>query len=64
MEDSSLTPGEISSIKTKAQEDAKKMEAHVLEECEKAGRDPPSYAVARVVLGVYMRVFRILKLRF
>ncbi|KAE9381792.1 kinase-like protein [Stipitochalara longipes BDJ] len=49
---------EISNVKAKAQEDAKKMQAHVLEECKKAGKDPPSYALVELIgKGSFGRVY-------
>jgi len=49
---------EISNVKAKAQEDAKKMQAHVLDECKKAGKDPPSYALVELIgKGSFGRVY-------
>lgn len=40
---------EFSSVKAKAIEDARQMQAHVIEECTKAGKDPPPYGLVELI---------------
>lgn len=49
---------EFSSVKAKAVEDARQMQAHVIEECTKAGKDPPPYGLVELIgKGSFGRVY-------
>jgi hypothetical protein len=49
---------EFSSVKAKAIEDARQMQAHVIEECTKAGKDPPPYGLVELIgKGSFGRVY-------
>lgn len=54
-----VRPAEHSSVKTKALEDAKQMQATVLEAATKAGKDPPKYALLELIgKGSFGRVYK------
>jgi hypothetical protein len=49
---------EFSTVKAKAIEDARQMQAHVIEECTKAGKDPPPYGLVELIgKGSFGRVY-------
>jgi hypothetical protein len=49
---------ELSSVKAKAIEDARQMQAHVIDECTKAGKDPPPYVLVELIgKGSFGRVY-------
>jgi len=54
-----VRPAEFSTVKTKAIEDARQMQATVLELCKKAGKDPPKYALLELTgKGSFGRVYK------
>jgi hypothetical protein len=54
-----VRPADFSSVKAKAVEDARQMQAKVLEECTKAGKDPPKYAILELIgKGSFGRVYK------
>ncbi|KAH8602558.1 hypothetical protein B0O99DRAFT_2319 [Bisporella sp. PMI_857] len=59
MERLQVRQSEFTSIKTKAVEDAKKMQTTVLEICKKAGKDPPKYVLKELIgKGSFGRVYK------
>jgi hypothetical protein len=49
---------EFSTVKTKAIEDARQMQARVIEECTKTGKDPPPYGLVELIgKGSFGRVY-------
>ena len=49
---------ELSTVKTKAIEDARHMQARVIEECTKTGKDPPPYGLVELIgKGSFGRVY-------
>lgn len=54
-----VRPAEFSTVKAKAVEDARQMQATVLELCKKAGKDPPKYALLELTgKGSFGRVYK------
>ncbi|KAE8442301.1 hypothetical protein EG329_003501 [Mollisiaceae sp. DMI_Dod_QoI] len=54
-----VRPQEISLVKVKAFEDARKVQAQVIEECKKKGKDPPPYVLEELIgKGSFGRVYR------
>ena len=54
-----VRPAEFSSVKTKALEDARQMQATVIEMASKAGKDPPKYALLELIgKGSFGRVYK------
>ena len=54
-----VRPSEFSSVKTKAVEDARQMQAKVIEVASKAGKDPPKYALLELTgKGSFGRVYK------
>ena len=54
-----VRPAEINLIKQKATEDAKQMQASVLEAAKKSGQDPPKYALIELIgKGSFGRVYK------
>ncbi|CZR50616.1 related to severin kinase [Phialocephala subalpina] len=52
-------PQEISLVKTKAIEDARKVQAQVIEECKRKGKDPPPYVLEELIgKGSFGRVYK------
>jgi len=59
MENLQVRPSEFNSVKTKAVEDARQMQATVLEAANKAGKDPPKYALLELIgKGAFGRVYK------
>ncbi|KAF4611387.1 hypothetical protein G7Y89_g15626 [Cudoniella acicularis] len=59
MESKLLRPIEVSSVKAKAVEDARQMQATVIDICTKAGKDPPKYALLELIgKGTFGRVYK------
>jgi hypothetical protein len=54
-----VRPNEFSSIKTRAQEDARQMQSRVLETARKSGQSPPKYALIELIgKGSFGRVYK------
>ena len=54
-----VRPAELSSVRVKAVEDAKQMQASVLEAASKAGKPPPKYALLELIgKGGFGRVYK------
>ncbi|KUJ22279.1 kinase-like protein [Mollisia scopiformis] len=54
-----VRPQETSLVKIKAFEDARKVQAQVIEECKKKGKDPPPYVLEELIgKGSFGRVYR------
>ncbi|KAF8863445.1 kinase-like protein [Acephala macrosclerotiorum] len=52
-------PQELSLVKTKAIEDARKVQAQVIEECKRKGKDPPPYVLEELIgKGSFGRVYK------
>ena len=59
MEKLQVRPAEFSSVKAKAIEDARQMQASVLEAATKIGKDPPKYALLELIgKGSFGRVYK------
>jgi hypothetical protein len=54
-----VRPAESSSVKAKAVEDARQMQAAVIDEAQKAGKTPPKYALMELIgKGSFGRVYK------
>lgn len=52
-------PQEMSAIRMRAFEDARKVQAQVIEECKKKGKDPPPYVIEELIgKGSFGRVYK------
>lgn len=59
MEYLSAKSANVHSTKTKAVEDARQMQASVVEECKKSSRDPPNYLLLELIgKGSFGRVYK------
>lgn len=59
MDNLQVRPVEFGHVKTKAIEDARQMQATVLELASKAGKDPPKYALLELIgKGSFGRVYK------
>jgi hypothetical protein len=59
MDNLQVRPSEYNSVKTKAVEDARQMQATVLEIAKKTGKDPPKYALLELIgKGTFGRVYK------
>ena len=54
-----IRPAEALRVKAQSVEDARQMQAKVIEECKRAGKDPPPYGLEELIgKGSFGRVYK------